>query len=293
MAATCSDADGNPAEKSPRVVAAAQEALNKCLQAVCSAPAAMEVLPVVPEVTPEGPRELPKETPANGATTAAAWSKPGPAGEEKSSGGLAARHVARPTGKEYYDRIERKPWPEIVAFARDGLANAPKVPAQFALTAGMDLEMSGVQAAEARVRADRPANLLDLLLGEDQPKVAARGDADPTARAATAAAHPGGRGPHPGPDADRCSNHSPDRGRPAGRRSHQRTWRASAGTGVPPVQPGPTGEPSRIPPSVSAGAADPFAPKAVVVDMTPPPRLRPRSRPGRTPSRCRPRWPGC
>ncbi|HVK17370.1 MAG TPA: HEAT repeat domain-containing protein, partial [Fimbriiglobus sp.] len=167
MAATCSDADGNPTEKSPRVVAAAQEALNKCLQAVCQGPAAMEAVPVVPEVTPESPRELPRETPTNGTT--AATSKPGPAGEEKSSGGLAARNIARPTGKAYYDRIERRPWPEIVAFARDGLANAPKVPAQFALTAGMDLEMSGMSAGNAHARTDRPANLMDLLLGDDPP----------------------------------------------------------------------------------------------------------------------------
>lgn len=266
MAATCSDADGNPSEKSPRVVAAAQEALNRCLQAVCSAPAAMEVLPVAPEVTPEGPRELPKEAPANGTTTAAAWSKPGPAGEEKSSGGLAARHVARPTGKEYYDRLERKPWPEIVAFARDGLANAPKVAAQFALAAGMDLETSGVHAAEARARADRPANLLDLLLGEDPPKV--QPAAMQTPRPAPQQPQ---RTPPPQPTAQRTPAPQPTGGTPVppmnGTLVPPINKVVLGGTGVPPVLPK---EPSRIPSSLATGTADPFAPKAVAVDMTPP-----------------------
>ncbi|HET6576654.1 MAG TPA: HEAT repeat domain-containing protein [Fimbriiglobus sp.] len=254
MAATCSNADGNPAEKSPRVVAAAQEALAKCLRAVCSTPAIMEA-PVSPEPIPEGPREVPKETPANGTTTAAAWSKPGPAGEEKSSGGLAARHVARPTGKEYYDRIDQRPWPQIVAFARDGLANAPRVPARFARSAGTDGdEMSEVQAAHAR--ADRPANLLDMLLGDEPPP--------PAATVAMQVPRPT---PPPPPRAPAVAMRQP----------------TPPPTPTPRPQPRPVAvrEPSRIPPSVAAGASDPFAPKPVVVEMTPPPTPAPAPSPTR------------
>jgi hypothetical protein len=255
MAATCSDADGNPSEKSPRVVAAAQQALNHCLESVCTTPAIMEAPAVEP--VPEAPRELPREAPATGSTTAAAWSKPGPAGEEKSSGGLTVGQMARPTGQAYYDRIARRPWPEIVTAARNGLAKAPPVPAKFALTAGMDLEMSGVHAAEARARADRPTNLLDLLLGEDQPI------APPAMAQAPRPAQPAPPGNKTA--AQQARTMTPP-ARPDG-------MVGVGATAVPPERPTMTGEPSRIPPSVAAGVADPFAPKAVEVSMAAPARL--------------------
>jgi hypothetical protein len=152
-ACTCSSADGAPAEKSPRVVAAACAALERCLNAVCATPIVSET------VVPEGPRE---GTSKEG-TTQASWSKPGPAGgEEKSSGGLPPGQMARPTVEEYYARVATRPWSEVVEYAKRGAAASHRIPQELFLTGG------GYEEVET-ARGDRPKNLLDALLGDDAP----------------------------------------------------------------------------------------------------------------------------
>ncbi len=262
MAATCSSADGNPAEKSPRVVAAAQQSLEHCLREVCQAPAVMEAPPPTPVPEKEQPRELPKT-----GTEPAAWSKPGPAGEEKP----AAPPAARPVGKEYYDRVARLPWSQVVAYAANGLANAPPVPVE---AAGLDLEGSGVYAAAPR-RADRPANLLDLLLGGDEPP--APPPPTPQPRPVQPAQQQVPQQPTPPQPRPAVAVRTPQ---PA----PQPAPVAAAPTPpAPQPQPKPAAEPSRIPPSVAGTAAAPadrFAPKPVVVSVDPNPApARPAAKP--------------
>jgi hypothetical protein len=296
MAATCSDADGNPAEKSPRVVAAAQQALSRCLSEVCVSPAVIEAPVPVPEPLKESPRELPRELPGDGAAPAAAWSKPAPAGEEKGPGGLPAHQVARPNGQAFYDRVAQRSWREVIAYANHGLANAPPVPAEFATSAaGSDLEVSDLHA----VRADRPANLLDMMLGRDNGPVMPTANAIPHYVIHTPAqqsavqhappqvqqAHQPARQPTPPQPAQVQQRPAPE-AVPA----------AVVHTPAPPQaqpqpQPRPAVEPSRIPSSVAGGAApsvDLFAPKPIEVGMTlpaPPARPVPQASPPPAPVR--------
>lgn len=157
-ACTCSNSDGAPAEKSPKVVAAACASLEKCLKALCATPVVSEGI-VVPEV--EG---QPKEGPRKEGSTQASWSKPGPSGgEEKTAGGLSPNEMARPTTEEYYARVATRPWAEVVEYAKRGAAASHQIPSELFLTGG------GYHDA-ANARDDRPMNLLDILLGEDQPR---------------------------------------------------------------------------------------------------------------------------
>ncbi len=161
-ACTCSNADGAPAEKSPRVVAAACASLNKCLAAVCATPVVTETI-----VVPEGEGQQ-KEGPLREGPTQAAWSKPGPAGgEEKSSGGLAPHEMARPTTEEYYARVATRPWSEVVEYAMRGASTSHRIPQELFLTGG-----GYDETAVANARGDRPTNLLDVLLGEDESSTA-------------------------------------------------------------------------------------------------------------------------
>jgi hypothetical protein len=271
MAATCSDADGNPSEKSPRVVAAAQQSLEHCLNEVCQIPAVMEA-PVTPIPVPETPKELPKS-----GTEPAAWTKPGPDGGD--------RMAARPVGKEFYDRVVvRRPWPEIVAFARNGLMNAPPIPVE---ASGLDLEGSGGVYAAVPRRPDRPANLLDLLLGQDEPPAPPAAPATPATPQQT---RPASQPPRPVQQAQqppvpqpqqppsqprpvpavavRTPQAAPPTVQPASQPAPQPAPVVAVRTPQP--QPQPPAEPSRIPASVSGGTpapADRFAPKPVEVTM--------------------------
>jgi hypothetical protein len=165
IAATCSDADGNPSEKSPRVVAAAQAALSRCLATSCAGPAAMEAPPPTPPV--ERPRETPREAPNT--TNQAAWSKPAPAGQEKSSGGLSPRQIARPTGDAFYERVKQHSWREVIAFARHAEAHSPMALAALPpVTPNLEPDTPGIEVADARTHSERPANLLDMLLHSDE-----------------------------------------------------------------------------------------------------------------------------
>lgn len=155
IAASSSDADGNPAEKCPQVVAAAHTSLRSCLERVCAACVTGE--PVPPD--PMNQRADPSVTPS------AATSKPGPAGSEKSSGGLPAEAVARPSGKEYYDRVARRAWAELIPPAQAIAARTPQIPALLLLTSTpSDLEGETV-TADVRTPAPGPENLLDMILG--------------------------------------------------------------------------------------------------------------------------------
>jgi len=168
---SCSMEDGNPVEKSPRVIAAAQAALSRCL-AMCTA----TPLIMAPEI--EGTKdteipggEKPKEM-GSRPSDAVASAKSGPVAMEKSSGGLPASQIAKPTGKAYYDRAAQKPWSQVIDRARNVLSKAPMIPSELLIGgAGMDLEMSGIQTVDARVRSDRPSNLFDMLLSDDAPVV--------------------------------------------------------------------------------------------------------------------------
>ena len=166
---SCSS-EGGPIEKSPRVIAAAHAALARCLAMCSSSPAIMA--PVVDGTTGTGETGEKGERGMRMGNDAVASSKPGPAGMEKSSGNLPASQIAKATGLEYYHRMAEKPWSYIIRHAQDVLAKAPQIPAELLLTgAGMDLEMSGIQTV-AQSHSDRPANVLDQLLGNDVQPVA-------------------------------------------------------------------------------------------------------------------------
>lgn len=159
-ACTCSNADGAPAEKSPKVVAAACASLEKCLKAVCATPIVSE-----DTIVPDTGGGQQKEGPRKEGATQASWSKPGPAGgEEKSSGGLPPSQMARATPEEYYARVATRPWTEVVEYAKRGAAASHQIPSELFLTGG-----GYEDAASANARGNRPSNLLDVLLGEDEP----------------------------------------------------------------------------------------------------------------------------
>lgn len=198
MAATCSNADGNPTEKSPRVVAAAQAALSKCLEGLCCSPVCMadgmfEEAPIgqTPDVTPPvgpggsgSPPVPPKKDPVKGEGQPVAMSKPGPAGTEKGSGGLTIDQVATPSSKELYERAAARPWGEMIAFSKAHLAKAPSVPAEYLQQALTELNVddeddSAPGAAPVAVRR-RPANLYDALFGDTNTAKVAVARSQPT-----------------------------------------------------------------------------------------------------------------
>ena len=175
MAATCSNADGNPAEKSPRVVCAAQAALAKCLESLCCSPVILADAVIDPTVPPPvGPGDggsTPVPPPPKGerpVTTAAAVAKPGPAGAEKGPGGLAADQMAVPSTREIYDRAAGRPWGEMIAFSRAHLAKAPAVPAEYLNEALAELAAEAADDAPVMQAAarTRPANLYDALFSD-------------------------------------------------------------------------------------------------------------------------------
>jgi hypothetical protein len=149
IAATCSDEDGNPKEKSPRVVAAAQAALSKCLAAVCANP-----------FVTDSPAEPEKDKGKENEREGAAMPKPGPYGEEKGAAGLSPEEVARPTGNEFYARVVRVSWAEVVGFGKHKMSVAPPVPVEYVNAAPLEREPVGDE------RADRPANLMDILFAD-------------------------------------------------------------------------------------------------------------------------------
>lgn len=176
MVVNCSMEDGNPVEKSPKVIAAAQAALCRCLAMAC----ACEPLCAVDAVPVDGNggelkqqlEEKPREGPDAGMMQAA-YSKPGPAGYEKSAGGLPANQVARLNGAAFYERVTRMPWGNVIATGRTALMNTPRVPAEVLLAgASRDLEMSGVDlTSRASTESPRPSNLFDMLMDDDRPEI--------------------------------------------------------------------------------------------------------------------------
>lgn len=173
MVVSCSMEDGNPVEKSPQVIAAAQAALDRCLAMACACEPALpvEAEPAAP-ATEQPRQEQPRELPESGAIQAA-YSKPGPAGSEKSAGGLPDGQVARPTGPAFYERVARMPWGNVIAAGRAAMMSTPQVPAAVQLAGpNRDLDASGVDLTpRARTESPPPANLLDMLMGEDKAAV--------------------------------------------------------------------------------------------------------------------------
>ncbi len=177
MAATCSNADGNPAEKSPRVVCAAQAALAKCLESLCCSPVILADAVIDPTVPPPvGPADG-GPAPAGPAVTPppkgerapmAAVAKPGPAGVEKGPGGLASDQMAVPSTREIYDRAAGRPWGEMIAFSRAHLAKAPSVPAEYLSEALAELAAEAADDAPVMQASThtRPANLYDALFSD-------------------------------------------------------------------------------------------------------------------------------
>jgi hypothetical protein len=171
MAATCSNADGNPTEKSPRVVAAAQAALNKCLEALCCQPALVAEVAPAPADDPAKPPVPPKKEVPKGEGETAYRAKPGPAGAEKGGDGLEADDLAEPSTREIYARAAGRPWGEMIAFSKAMLTRAPSIPAnvvQEALTELTDEpdDARPVTPAAAATAQRRPANLFDALFGD-------------------------------------------------------------------------------------------------------------------------------
>ena len=176
MAATCSNADGNPAEKSPRVVAAAQAALSKCLEGLCCSPAIMSEGVIYDGGVPDGGTvPQPKKEVPKGEGEKVAVAKPGPAGAEKGAGGLSFDQLATPSTRELYDRAAARPWGEMIAFSKAHLAKAPAVPAEYLHEALTDINAGDDDAptaaasggsAPAVARRERPANLYDALFAD-------------------------------------------------------------------------------------------------------------------------------
>ena len=167
MAATCSNADGNPTEKSPRVVAAAQAALSKCLEGLCCNAAIMAeavVEPVAP-VDDDKKKKDGEGTVPKGEGQRAAVAKPGPGGAEKGSGGLAADQVATPSTREIYDRAAGRPWPEMIAFSKAHLAKAPAVPAEYLY----DALFGDTNTAKAPAARPQPAQPAPTMVAHTMP----------------------------------------------------------------------------------------------------------------------------
>ena len=158
-AASCSTADDHPAEKSPRVVAAACAALQACLARVCTNPAVMAAPDYIPPAPPVTNTTEEKKDEGEGETKPAAPKGPG---TEKGSG----TSVRKLTGKEYYARVGRLSWNQVIVPAKMTLAQGPRIPAELALTSGYDsLGTVDDQTPSARAQSVRPANLLDMALG--------------------------------------------------------------------------------------------------------------------------------
>ena len=162
MVVSCSNADGNPVEKSPKVIAAAQAALAKCLASACAAYDAGTPIITGPEDTNQKDNGGQGERPGMIGDT----SKAPTAGEEKGPGNLPANQIARPTGKSFYEKVNSRPWPEIFTAARNALATAPKLPPE-AMLASADQEMEALALGDARTATPHQANLLDILLGHN------------------------------------------------------------------------------------------------------------------------------
>ena len=172
MVVSCSIEDGNPVEKSPQVIAAAQSALAHCLARACACETELyvqpEVAPVLPSVDPIVPeRKLGEEV--EPAVYQAAWSKPAPSGQAKNGAGLPEAKTAHAKEKSYYERVDAQPWGSVIAAAKNAMQRQPMVPADVRLAGYRhDLERSGVVMQASNVQpSDRPANLLDMLLGNE------------------------------------------------------------------------------------------------------------------------------
>jgi hypothetical protein len=171
-AASCSNADGNPTEKSARVVAAARAALARCFSKLNCTPslAPVEAVPSTPGVPVVPEDERPKGAEAAGYTEVA-WAKPGPGQERPAPAAAKAATPAGPSPKDYYDRTARAPWPHVLRNASLALLQGPRIPTEVMVTGpDMDAELSGVDFPDPSLTAraqdpDRPTNLLDILLG--------------------------------------------------------------------------------------------------------------------------------
>ena len=175
MVVSCSIEDGNPVEKSPQVIAAAQNALASCLARACACETELyvqpELVPVLPDVQPDiGPDLQEREKGEEGISTIqAAWSKPAPGGQAKSSEGLSESKTAHEVQKSYYERVDAQPWGSIIAAAKNAMVRQPRVPADVRLAGyRQDLERAGVVMTSHQAdHSNRPANLLDMIL--DKP----------------------------------------------------------------------------------------------------------------------------
>lgn len=174
MVVNCSIEDGNPVEKSPQVIAAAQNALANCLARACACETELyvqpEFAPVFPEVAPPPLQEREKGEEGDPTTIQAAWSKPAPGGQAKSSDGLSETKTAHEVQKTYYERVDAQPWGSVIAAAKNAMVRQPMVPADARLAGyRQDLERAGVvMTANQPDHSNRPANLLDMLL-DDKP----------------------------------------------------------------------------------------------------------------------------
>ena len=110
IAVSCSEADGNPSERSARVRAVAAHALDRCLASACCAPELPPLLPPDPDKKPDakGPVEGGDKTKDKDDDKGAGKAKPGDADYPK----------------QYYAAVARMPRAKVTAMGRRALAAA-------------------------------------------------------------------------------------------------------------------------------------------------------------------------
>ena len=155
IAVSCSDADGNPTERSARVRAVAAHALDRCLSSACCAPELPPLVPVDPDKKPDakGPTE----------------------GGEKAKGDDKAAGKARPGDaeypKQYYAAVPRIPRATVVAMGRRALELGAQFGYDFTTPINdSDYVAAGLPAATSASYAGgtpQPTTLLELFAWND------------------------------------------------------------------------------------------------------------------------------
>ena len=151
IAVSCSDADGNPTERSARVRAVAAHALDRCLASACCAP---ELPPLIVPVPADGVKPLDPKTPVEGL--------PKPVAEVKATLGDAA------FPRQYYAAAAKTPRVKVVAMGRRALELGAQFGYDFTTPINdSDYVAAGLPAATPSGTAAEPTTLLELFAWGD------------------------------------------------------------------------------------------------------------------------------
>ena len=155
IAVSCSDADGNPTERSARVRAVAAHALDRCLSSACCAPELPPLVPVDPDKKPD----------AKGPTEG------GEKGKDDEKGAAKAKPGDAEFPKQYYAAVPRLPRAKVVAMGRRALELGAQFGYDFTTPINdSDYVAAGLPAATSASYAGgtpQPTTLLELFAWND------------------------------------------------------------------------------------------------------------------------------